>query len=379
MDDTTQTSPALLPVGLRDILPPEAELEARLVTTLMDRFAAHGFERVKPPLLEFEDSLFSGSGAATLEQTFRLLDPESQRMMGLRADTTPQIARIAATRLAHAPRPLRLSYAGQCLRVMGTQLEPERQIAQAGIELIGADSAEADAEIILTGIAGLRAVGLSGLSVDLTIPTLVPQLLSALPPGPRHAAARALDRKDSAVVAELGGPIAATLLALLGATGEAARVLPALRALALPAKAGAHITRLTETIAILRALEPELALTIDPVEFRGYQYHTGISMTVFAKGAQAELGRGGRYFTADQEPATGLTIYPDTILRLAPKPALRRRLYLPHGSAPEAAEALRAQGFATINGLAPVADNAAEAKRLHCTHFFQDGTAVALT
>ncbi len=156
-------------------------------------------------------------------------------------------------------------------------------------------------------------------------------------------------------------------------------MLPALRALALPAKAGAHITRLTETIAILRALEPELALTIDPVEFRGYQYHTGISMTVFAKGAQAELGRGGRYFTADQEPATGLTIYPDTILRLAPKPALRRRLYLPHGSAPEAAEALRAQGFATINGLAPVADNAAEAKRLHCTHFFQDGTAVALT
>ena len=78
-----------------------------------------------------------GSGAAVAEQTFRLMDPDSQRMMGLRADTTPQVARIATTRLANAPRPLRLSYAGQCLRVRGSQLAPDRQIAQTGIELIG--------------------------------------------------------------------------------------------------------------------------------------------------------------------------------------------------------------------------------------------------
>ena len=81
-----------------------------------------GYQRVKPPLLEFEDSLLAGSGAAVAEQTFRLMDPDSQRMMGLRADTTPQVARIATTRLAGAPRPLRLSYAGQCLRVRGSQL-----------------------------------------------------------------------------------------------------------------------------------------------------------------------------------------------------------------------------------------------------------------
>ena len=106
----------------------------------MEVFAAHGYQRVKPPLLEFEDSLLAGSGAAVAEQTFRLMDPDSQRMMGLRADTTPQVARIATTRLASAPRPLRLSYAGQCLRVRGTQLAPDRQVAQAGIELIGCDN-----------------------------------------------------------------------------------------------------------------------------------------------------------------------------------------------------------------------------------------------
>jgi len=379
MDETILNNPALLPVGLRDILPPEADLEARLVEALMDRLGAHGYERVKPPLLEFEDSLFAGSGAATVEQTFRLMDPESQRMMGLRADTTPQIARIAATRLRNAPRPLRLSYAGQCLRVMGSQLSPERQISQAGIELIGVDSADADAEIILTAVSALRAVGVSGLSIDLTIPTLVPQLLSTLPPGPRFAAARALDRKDSASVAKAGGAVAGVLGALLEATGPAERVLPALTALALPEKAAAQVARLAETVAAIRRREPALALTIDPVEFRGYQYHTGVSMTVFAKGAQAELGRGGRYFTAENEPATGLTIYPDTILRLAPRATLRPRVFVPAEAAPDAAEALRALGFATIAGLEPVTDPAIEAKRLRCSHFYQDGAAVALT
>src|SRR6516165_2207087 len=167
MNETPELHPALLPSGLRDVLPPEAELEARSVAAIMECFAAHGYERVEPPLLEFEDSLFASSGAATADQAFRLMDPESQRMMALRADTTPQIARLAATRLANIPRPLRLAYSGQCLRIRGTHLQPERQIAQAGIELIGNDTAEADAEIILTAVEALAAVGLSNLSVDL--------------------------------------------------------------------------------------------------------------------------------------------------------------------------------------------------------------------
>ena len=118
----------LLPQGLRDLLPPQAEAEAALVERLMAVLAGNGYERVEPPLVEFEDNLLSGAGAAMAKETFRLMDPVSQRMVGVRADMTPQVARIAATRLAKAPRPLRLSYAGQVLRVKGGQLNPERQI-----------------------------------------------------------------------------------------------------------------------------------------------------------------------------------------------------------------------------------------------------------
>ena len=230
MTDDLPPNPALLPAGLRDLLPPDAETEASAVEALMTVFAAHGYQRVKPPLLEFEDSLLAGSGVAVADQTFRLMDPDSQRMMGLRADTTPQVARIATTRLAGAPRPLRLSYAGQCLRVRGNQLAPDRQVAQAGVELIGHDSPEADAETVLVAAEALAAVGLTRVSFDLTLPMLVPSLLDdAGMTGPDRAVlARALDRKDAAAVSRHGGALAPVLTELLLAAGPADRALAAL-------------------------------------------------------------------------------------------------------------------------------------------------------
>ncbi|MBT6110107.1 MAG: ATP phosphoribosyltransferase regulatory subunit, partial [Rhodospirillales bacterium] len=175
MDATNDNaSKALLPAGMNDTLPPHAAYEASVVEKIMTCFGGHGYERVKPPLLEFEENLLRGPGAAMANQTFRLMDPVSQRMMGLRADITPQVARIATTRLSGAPRPLRLSYAGQILRVKGTQLRADRQFGQVGVELIGADSPVADAEIILMAASALTNLGVSNMSVDLCLPTLVP-------------------------------------------------------------------------------------------------------------------------------------------------------------------------------------------------------------
>ncbi|MDE2240554.1 MAG: ATP phosphoribosyltransferase regulatory subunit [Rhodospirillales bacterium] len=379
MNETPTTHPALLPAGLTDVLPPEAERQARSAEAIMDCFAAHGYQRVTPPLLEFEDSLFAGSGAATAEQTFRLMDPESQRMMGLRADTTPQIGRLATSRLASAPRPLRLAYSGPVLLVRGTQMQPERQLSQAGIELIGNDTAAADAEIILTAIAALEAAGLKDLSVDLTIPRLVPSLLDAVPAHLHPALAHALDRKDAAAVAELGGAQTELLLQLLDASGPAARAVPALMAAGLPEAGRAQAARLAEVVAAVQEVLPGLPLTVDPVEFRGYRYHTGISMTIFATGQQMELGRGGRYLCGDAEPATGITLFPDHIIRLAPPVALRPRLYLPHGTSAAQAQKARAEGYATVPGLARAAAPGDEARRLGCTHLFFDGVITALS
>jgi ATP phosphoribosyltransferase regulatory subunit len=380
MSDEASNHRALLPAGLRDLLPPHAETEAAAVESLMEVFAAHGYQRVKPPLLEFEDSLLAGSGAAVAEQTFRLMDPDSQRMMGLRADTTPQVARIATTRLVHAPRPLRLSYAGQCLRVRGSQLAPDRQIAQAGIELIGCDSPTADAEIVLVGAEALASVGLTHISFDLTLPTLVPVLLdeAGITGTTRAGLARALDRKDAASVARHGGHLAPTLTELLLAAGPADRALMALEAARLPHSARDLASRLAEAVAAIRARAPTLRLTVDPVEFRGFRYETGVSVTIFAPGRHEELGRGGRYLCGEAEPATGLTLLPDAVLRAAPPQAARQRLYVPFDADQDEAAQLRRLGYATIAALGPEDDPVAEARRLLCSHILRNGSAVSL-
>jgi ATP phosphoribosyltransferase regulatory subunit len=361
-------SPALLPAGFADLLPPEAEREAALVEAMVEVFARHGFERVKPPLLEFEDSLFAGSGAALAEQTFRLMDPVSQRMMGLRADTTPQVARIAATRLARVARPLRLSYAGQVLRVRGTQLAPARQLPQTGIELIGPDLPEADAEVAAVAAEALAAIGIAEPTLDITLPRLAPALLDAagVEGDARRRLARALDRKDGAAVAALAkaaGGAALLLPGLLAAAGPAEGALAALEDALLPPAARAIADNAAAVIEALRARAPALRVTLDPVEFRGFRYHTGVAFTIFGEGMTGEIARGGRYVSGE-EPATGMSLYPDALLRaVAARPA-RQRVFVPAGSDPAAARALRAKGIATVAQLS-AADTPAG---LRCSH-----------
>jgi ATP phosphoribosyltransferase regulatory subunit len=365
---------ALLPAGLRDILPPFADHEADVVSRLMQVFAAYGYERVKPPLIEFEESLLTVGGAVA-QQTFRVMDPLTQRMMGVRSDMTPQVARIAATRLAKAPRPLRLSYAGQVLRVKGSQLRPERQFGQAGIELIGASGAAADAEVVCLCVEALTRLGLAGVTVDLTMPTLVPLVIAGVETG--DGLRDALDHKDAAAVALAGGAAAAVLGALIEAVGPAERALKRLASLDLPAAAAAARDALARVVGLIHNVMPAATLTIDPVENRGFEYHTGISFTIFARNCSGEVGRGGRYL-AHGEAATGATLYMDTLLEALPMPPAQPKLFVPAGTARAVAERLRAGNWVTVAGLEDNADPAAEARRLGCSHLVVDGQAVPL-
>ena len=136
--------------------------------------------------------------------------------------------------------------------------------------------------------------------------------------------------------------------------------------------------RLTAAVGAIRARAPSLRLTIDPVEFRGFRYETGVSVTIYAPGRHEELGRGGRYLCGETEPATGLTLFPDAVLRAAPSRAARARVFVPLGASQEAAAQLRGQGYATVAALDAVADEVAEARRLGCSHVLRDGAAAAI-
>ncbi|WP_207479488.1 ATP phosphoribosyltransferase regulatory subunit [Arenibaculum pallidiluteum] len=378
---------ALLPAGLPDLLPPDAGHEAAIVERLMAAFGRSGYERVKPPLIEFESTMLSGSGQALATETFRVMDPISQSMLALRPDITLQVARIATTRLTRRPRPLRLSYGGQVVRTRGSHMRPERQFGQVGVELIGTLAPEADAEVVVLAAEALQAAGVPHLSVDLNVATLVPTLCRALNL-PEEDSARlrsALDRKDAAGVAAVGGPAAALMGRLMAASGPAARAVAALSALELPEAAEADRRRLTEVVRLVKEAAPSLMLTVDLVEHRGFEYHTGLGFTFFARGTRGELGRGGRYRAGGDgrdplsgEPSTGFTLYLDTVLRAAPGPQPTTRLFLPHGTDPGEGRRLREAGWTTVAGLEPASDAGAEARRQRCTHLLVAGEPVAL-
>jgi len=371
---------ALLPEGLHDDLPPFAAHEARSVERLVAQFESHGYERVKPPLIEFEESLLSGPGAGVARHMFRLMDPISQRMMGLRADMTTQVARIAATRLAKAPRPLRLCYAGQVLRVRGSQLRPERQYAQAGVELIGAEGVAGDAELVLLAAEALSALGVQGLSVDLTVPTLVPLLTKGLGlnDDQAEAARQALDARDGAAIKALPEEVRGLLTDLMRTAGPAKAALAALASLNLPTPARALCDHLGELVAFLDGHNGGLTLTIDAGESRGFEYQTGVSFSLFAVGVRGELGRGGRYSLAGGESAIGFTLYLDSLMRAIPEPAAPRRLFIPFATPVDAMRQLRAEGWITVQGLDPDADPEIQAKALACDHILRGGDAVKI-
>jgi ATP phosphoribosyltransferase regulatory subunit len=377
------TDKALLPAGMTDALPPHAAFEAETVERLMASFAAYGYERVKPPLIEFEDSLLASGGAALAAQIFRLMDPESHRMLALRPDMTLQVARIAATRLANSPRPLRLGYAGQVVQVKGSQLRPERQFGQVGAEIVGAAAPCADAEVILMAAEAIEALGLTDLTVDLGVPTLVPSVLVGLDlDAETNARLRtALDRKDmvevGAMAPVVGRETAALLSGLVVATGPAEEALAALMKAPLPPAAAAERAALADVFACVRAGAPELTLSIDPVENRGFEYHTGVTFTLFERNVRGELGRGGRYVAGNGdgrgEPATGVTLFMDSVLRAIPARKRPSRLFLPLGTATDDGRRLRRDGWITIGGLQPTSEPEVEALRLECSHVLVNG------
>jgi ATP phosphoribosyltransferase regulatory subunit len=190
----------LLPEGLEDRLPQSAAAATRIERAALATMDAFGYDRVRPPLIEFEKSMAARMDGFATSRMFRFVDPRSLRTLALRSDMTVQVGRIAATGLAGMPRPLRLCYAGMVARIAGDQLDPRRESLQLGAELIGSDTVAAAAEIVALAIASLEAMGARGMSVDFTLPDLVDTLASEefpLEPGQVPAVRRELDATDA--------------------------------------------------------------------------------------------------------------------------------------------------------------------------------------
>ena len=367
---------ALLPAGLADLLPPYAAHEEELAMRLCGCFASAGYELVKPPLLEFETSLLKGIGADVAGETFRLMDPVSHRMIAVRADVTPQIARLAWRQLNRAPRPLRVMYNGEVLRATVDGTRQKRGFRTVGVELIGsADAAMADAEVILLAAESLLDLGIKDLTIDINVPSMAKSICNTLElaPGKIAVLLQALSRKDRSAIEKIMGSDGSQLLGLISSGGNAEACLDKMENLGLSDDAALLNTRLREVVALVRAAQPTLNLTVDPAETRGFEYHLGVSFAIFSSSAPSELGMGGRYQSSEEEVATGFSLFMDVLTDLVPIGRPESRLYLPFGSPAATSKELRDSGWVVIHGLVPEKEIKSEARRLRCSHFWLEG------
>jgi len=354
---TDALAPGLLPEGLSDRLPPQAEASARMVREVLDTVASHGYRRVMPALAEFEETLVSRLESAKAEELLRAVDPLSQRSLAIRPDMTAQIGRIAATRMAGAARPLRLCYGGPVMRLRADQLRPERERMQVGAEIIGSDSVAAAVEIVNVAIEALQRAGVTELTIDFTLPDLVPALADGPMPVPAdevEALRVRLDAKDAGSLAEMG-PGAAPYQALIEATGPFHPAMTRLEALDAGAAKGALAERVAALRAIARPIGWDITLTLDPTERHGFEYQSWFGFSIFAEGFIGEIGRGGSYkvtrLDGSSEPAMGFSLYPDPLIDAGFGFEGARRIFLPLGHDAERAAELRGEGWITVTAL----------------------------
>jgi len=329
----------LLPEYIEDMLPPEGRRIEQARRLALDLFAVHGYELVMPPMIEYLESLLTGTGRDMELDTFTLVDQLSGRPMGLRADITPQAARIDA-HLLNRQGVTRLCYAGSVLHTRPGSVNASREPLQVGAELFGHAGLEADLEVQRLMLELLNRLGLSGVYLDLGHVGIFRALARRAGIDAEREAElfRALQGKDVPSLEELADgldqEIKSALLALPALYGkrevlaEAARRLPAFPEI------GAALDALETLADDLRKTGAEIHF--DLAELRGYHYHSGVVFAAYVRNCPRAVAQGGRYDGAGKvfgraRSATGFSMDLRTIAPLLPTTETRRGILAPHG------------------------------------------------
>ncbi len=290
----------LLPEHIADVLPARARHVEQLRRGLLDAAGSFGFELVIPPMLEHIESLLTGTGHALDLQTFKLVDQLSGRTLGIRADSTPQVARIDAHML-NRPGVVRLCYCGPVLHTRASGSDATREPLQFGAEIYGHEGLEADLEIQDLVLECLRVAGLEHVVLDLADARIVRALLAGVPVGAERldAVYAALAAKDVAELRNLVQAFPAEardgLEALVGLYGDDAVLEQARRTLPERAAVGRALVDLKVLAEHARQSHPAARVGFDLADSSGYAYYSGARFAVYADGASDAVARGGRY------------------------------------------------------------------------------------
>jgi ATP phosphoribosyltransferase regulatory subunit len=364
----------LLPEGVGEILPPHADRLETLRRAIVDLFQGWGYELCVPPLIEYLESLLTGTGRDLDLETFKITDQMTGRLMGVRADMTPQVARIDAHRLKREV-PTRLCYLGPVLHTLPAALGGTRNPLQIGAELYGHRGVESDVEVLCLMVETLKTAGQERICVDLGHMRVFRELVARVELDRQQSAVLfdALQRKSGPEIAHhlrrwrVPEAISRSIAALPELNGDAG-VLDEARVVLSGREVLAAVEELRAIGAELGTRHPEVRVHFDLAELRGYHYHTGVMFAAYTAGQGQALAKGGRYddigaVFGRARPATGFSTDLKLLVGSASEPAGPSRVFAPSSGDERLRElvaGLRGEGRRVVCGLPGQVGGAAE-------------------
>ena len=362
----------LLPLGFKDILENEANLQFEYGKKLITNFASWGFSFIEPPIIEYEKTLFDNKNKFLDKKTLSFLDPLTKERISLRPDITTQLARIAEDRLFGLPKPLRLCYFGDVFRADKPKLSSDRQFKQAGIEIIGSKDLFADIEVITLSLDSLKKINFKKISLDINAPIILEKIFDdfKISLSKRAELRKLVAKKNIKEILNFDKKLFDILKKIIDSSGPLKKNLKKIKNIKLGKNASLVMKDFIKICSLLLKINSEdYKISIDLLDHKGFEYYTGITFSIFCLNSSKEVCRGGRYLTSKNKDAVGSTFLLNQFLLIKNiiKKNKKRILISKNSIFENNLSKLRKKGWVTIQNIGD--DNDKKIAKLHNCKF----------
>ena len=316
----------LLPEGFKVLLPEEAHKEENISRAILDLFFQNGYQLVKTPMIEYEDNISQNTLKSLHNQSFLLMEPETKKILVLRSDITPQVAKLASTKLKHYPRPIRFAYSGEVIRNSKNHYKLERQFKQIGVELIGGPQDNSMVEILNLAISSLSQINIKNITIDFSLPSIFRLIDKNLKLKSNKNIKKALENKDPGVIKNKKHDYINGLILMAGTVEEAYKIYKKFK---FPNKINSLLEHFFNLITVIKKKKKNLSITVDMTEGNSFLEYYNFGFKIYNKENAKHIAVGGDYKSNNNEIGLGITFLISQLLA-STKFKKKEKVYVPY-------------------------------------------------
>ena len=353
----------LLPEGFKVLLPEDAHKEEVISRLILDLFFKNGYLLVKPPMMEYEDNISQNTLKVLHNESYLLIEPETKKILVLRSDITPQIAKLASTKLKHFPRPLRFTYSGEVIRNSKNIYKTDKQLKQIGVELIGGPQDKSMIEILNITITVLKKININNITIDFSLPSIfriIDKNLN-LKSKSNRALKKAIENKDPGIVTDKKYSYVNGLILMAGTIEEALKVY---KRFVFPKKIDEQLKKFFKFIKVIKKNNTKLSITVDMTEGNSFLEYFNFGFKIYNKENAKHIAIGGDYKSNNNEIGMGMTFLVSQLLE-STNFKNREKIYVPFNV--EHKKMNLKKSFIIIKELFAKKDILKEAKKQNCS------------